>query len=516
MNNRDRTLGGDRAHGGAGPIGLAIATLALAALGLAGAGASRAYAEEPAALLSSRANTPEIPTTVLEALDSAGDSPGVLEARAAYDKARVEAAAAGYRGDVSFSARPSWETSWVWGDAQDPYHEVTGTLETTVPTGLNDADHTRLRQALSRSAAAEAELREAVLEAVVTTYSVYAEAYLARAELAVLEDEAEAARLRSDAIEGRYARGEVSLLEVLSEREELRNAEQALDTGVMNAELALLDLIIESGAEIPSPSRPGALLDESPQLRSPLEFVSELKLPEHDTVLARIDHSHPRIVRQQALLEVAEADSSPRREPLLSSVSIGYSGQDGHGGAVSYSFRAPAVTLSYTPPRFELGSDPGASDSRRDRDDYETVSLSAVFSVSLGREREYAAETALAAASIEERRLAALHHTLVSEITAAERAVSNAESRHQLALQELERSEAAYAAAAARSTLGTAQPGEPESAAAALSRSRFAVTEREVTLALEKLRYLAAAHLPQSLPQRLQNTLFNEHNGGFR
>ena len=449
----------------------------------------------------------EAPGNLSAVLKTAATGADVVAARAAYETARAEAVALGYRGDLSLSLIPSWETSWVPDDDRDPYHELSTTFEATIPTGLNAAERLRMEQALSRTAGAEAELREALLDTVVSLHSAYVAAYLRHAELAVLEHERKAVRIRINAKEARYTSGEVSLIDLLAIREELREAEQAVEDGVMEAELALLELMLQSGTEIPRRWEPGALLEALPPPASPTEDLAGLTVPELESAIARIGVTHPRIVKQAAVLDAAEAGTRVPRDPLLSSIRVTYSGEDGHSGAVSYSFRAPSVSLAYTPPAFDIGSEP-ESGSNRNRSDENTISFSAVFSLSLGRERTHAEDVARTRAEYEAARLDALQRAVEAEVHSRHRRISAAEAKLELARQAEERAEASHAAALARENIGAAEPGDLEAAAAALARARFARTEAEISLAGEKLRYVAAAHTPEALPETLRDTLF--------
>ncbi len=467
----------------------------------------------------------QLPHTLTLALEATVQSAEVTQAQARYDTTRAQAAAAGYRGDLAFSVRPSWETSWeeagFTDDTDELYHEIRSRFETRIPTGLSHPDQTRLEQALSRAKAAEAELRDVLLQTASELHHAYADAYLAGAELKVLEEEEQAVRARLVAKEARYRTGEGSLIEIMEARDQLRDAEQDVEDGVMRAELALLELHLLTGTPLPPDLRPGELLESTPTLVSPLKDPFRIREPRLDTALDRVAEDHPVVAKQLTSLAIAQAEESVPRDPFLSSVELGYSSKDGHGGAVAYSFRDPSLTLSYTTPAYEIGEPPpsggGSSGTGRDDSDETTVSLSAVFSLSIGRERANLEEAARAAAQVEDLKLQAVKHSVASSIRSRAQAVESARARLALAKHALERAEVSLSAALAQDALGTARRGELEAAEAAVARARFSVLEAEVAVRNAQFRYVASAHMPEALPHTLHDTLFQHAiEGGTR
>ncbi|TVQ36493.1 MAG: hypothetical protein EA384_14200 [Spirochaetaceae bacterium] len=453
----------------------------------------------------------EVPHSLTAVLERAGESADVAAARYSYQSARLEATAAGYRGDLTLSLTPGLKTSWPEGEAFDPYYELTATAAATIPLGLSAAERLRLERALLRVQGAEAELRRSVLDAAAALYSSYAAAYMARREVPVLEAEYEAERQLLSAAEARYNGGEISLIELFKVREDYRRSQQALETGTVQAELALLDLLVRSGSDIPHGFGSGPAAVDTYRLISPLEELPRLEVPLLDTVLPRLLGHHPRIVAQSAALEAAVVQTVVARDPLLSSVRLSYAAADDQSGSLAYAFGRPALSLSYTPPPAGFGTEIPSRSDRDDRDK-QTVTLQAVFSLGIGSERTQAGEAASAAAHHEAVRLEALERALEADIRSHYRRIDAAEATLELSHQALRRAQASLQAILARDELGLANPAETAAARAAAQRAELAVERARITLVGAQLAGLAAAHLPEALPAPVYTTLF----GGLR
>lgn len=425
-------------------------------------------------------------------LREAATAPVVHAAQLERDSALAQAEAAGYRGDMSVSLSPSVRALWpADGDAADSNArgEISASAEAAIPLALSPGERLRVEQALDAVRVAEARIAGAQLEAVSSILTAYAEAWERQAEVAVLAAEREAVRKSVDAAEARLAAGQISLLEITRVHRDLELAERAHSRGRVDAELAYLDLLMETGSsELP---------DVAVHLRSPLEEITEIDLPSPAQVIGTLDHTHPAIASAHAAYEAALREADPMSDPLLSSVRLAVSTASGHDTAVSASIPSPALRLSYRPPSITLPGDGGGGGQPADH----SITLSATFALGIGASRTHAAEAAQAELDRRAAQLAAAYRSVESSILARHRYVEVAEAAVTIAERALERGGISLEATVTRDRLGAASPGELEAAEAALERARFEYDAARVELLTQKIRYLEAAHLPDALPE---------------
>jgi len=468
--------------------------------------------------------------TLAAALSAAVHAPAVRQKVADYHAARIDAAAAGYRGDLSFSIKPSVRTDFDPNergsdDGSSVRYQAGASLETVIPLGLNAQDADRLNRATLALRQAESELREEVFAALVAIYAAYTDAFLATRELPVLEAELEAASSAWEASEARYQAGELAFLRALDARDDFSRAERRWEEGLLDAESAWLTLIMETGSDAGGLSDQTASALEAdasgslfpagmngeqgaPRLGCPAGAMSELDVPSLEHVLESLRTEHPRVVRQLDALEAARGDTEIARDPVFSSARLSYSGA-GQGASISYSRRDPSLALSYDPPRLSFGDA-----SEQDRNSGHTLTVSASFSLSAGAARTHDEEAAAVRVQKEAARFDSIVRSIEADIYARHRRMVGAEAGLELAERAEERAQAALATARVRDDLGTGLPGELLAAEAGLMRAEYEVTRAQVTLVVEQLRYVHAAHRPESLPPLVQEIIDTEMNGG--
>ena len=438
--------------------------------------------------------------TLSDFLRETATAPVVHAAQLERVRAVAQAEAAGYRGDISVSLSPSVRALWPADrDAADAGSsargEISASAETAIPLALSADERLRVEQALDAVRVADARIAGAQLEAVSSTLAAYAEAWERQTEVAVLAAELEAIRKSLDAEEARLAAGQISLLEIMRVRRDLENAERSYSRGRADAELAYLDLLMETGSsELP---------DGAVHLHSPLGEIVEIDLRPPAEVIGTLDHTHPAIASAHAAYEAALREADPARDPLLSSVRLALSTASGHDAAVSASIPSPALRLSYRPPPVTLPGDSGGGGQPGDN----SVTLSATFALGIGASRTLAADTAKAEVDRRAAQLAAAYRSVESSILAGYRYIEAAEAAVTIAERALERGELSLEATATRERLGSAPPGEIEAAEAALARARFDYDAARVQLLTRKIKYLEAAHLPGALPEPIAAAL---------
>ena len=439
--------------------------------------------------------------SLFDFLAATDQAPAVQEARLELESARRQAAAAGYRGDLSFGLNPSVKNVWPTND-DAVYQEIGASVDARIPLGLSDADSKRLEAALDRVKTAEALLAAAYLEAASTTVSAYAEFLQRHEELSVLSAERRAARIKFEAEEAGLESGRTSLVDALRIRRDLDNAERAYSRGETDRDLAYIELLLES---VIAESEDFRLMLRAPHPESALGESLEFSVPHPDDAIAALDASHPRIATATASLDAAMREAQPARSPLLSSVRLSASSADGHSGAVTASIPAPSLSLSYRPPSFTVPAD---AEARSDGSRKHSLTLSAVFSLYAGADRALTADTAQAQIDLRSAALAAAYQSVEASIISAYRRVESAEANINLYQNAVERAEIVYSALELRREFGTAAPGEIETAFAALERAQFEYSIARFALFDERVRYLAAANLPEALPQHIFDPVF--------
>ncbi len=446
------------------------------------------------------------PSDFLSILQQVERTAEVESARYRVERAQLDIDSASYRGDVSFSLTPTWRTQWLTDEDFDPYHEVTATASTSIPVGLSSAERDRLNRAIAQTEVAQIELHGALLSQAAALYAHYSAAYSAWAQIPVLELELEAARVHLTADDARYQIGELSLVDLFKTQEDYRRAQQSLENGTMRAELAILELLLKTGADIETLRRTDEILQRFAPA-SPLQDQYNVGAVLPDRLPDAVSLSHPRLAAQAAAVDAAIADMDVHRDPLLSSVRVSYSSDDGHGGSVSFSVPKPTLSLSVTPPGISVGpefpSAAGRSSSDKDR-----ITLSTVFSLNTSGSRTRAEDIAAAAARFELARLEQLSRSVEAEIHSRRRQIDSAVAAGELAREALERAQASYEAVQSRDALGQVSTSERAAAVATLERARLNVLDAELDRAVAVFNYAAAAHLPSILPEALQGALF--------
>ncbi|TVR05740.1 MAG: hypothetical protein EA403_01685 [Spirochaetaceae bacterium] len=449
-----------------------------------------------------------LPVTLADTLAALPATAEVITARSAYESARLEAVAAGYRGDLLFSLSPTWKQSWLSDSDLDPYHELSLTAAATVPLGLSSADRARLDRAVQRLRIAEADLRAITLDTASALAAAWLKVQISAREIAVLDVEASALRMQLNADETLFRAGELSLGELLRSRDTTHRADLAAENGRIRADSAALDLLLRAGFPIQT-ELASRLIGEA-EGSAPIPLVlPPMTAPHPADVAAKLRQDaysptgtdgqrHPRIVRQDALIRIALTDTAVSRDPLLSTVRMALS-SDGHSGSIVYSFPRPSLSLGYTPPAYGIGS-PLPSGSGRDSTDQNSLTLSAVFSLAVGSSKDQSVAAATVAATQEMNRLDGLLRSLETELSARFRQIPAAEAAVELAYQARARAEATQEAIAARSRLGMATEAESAVAAASVARAQLNVIDAEAAVWSATLSYLAAAYRPDSLP----------------
>ena len=430
--------------------------------------------------------------TLSDYLAAIDNAPDVEEARLELESARREAAAAGYRGDLTVTLNPSVKNVWPEND-RDLYQELEASVDARVPLALSDADAKRLETALDRVKTAEALLAASYLEALSATITAYGDFWRQHEELAVLSAERLAAQKKYEAEQLGLESGRTSLVDALRFRRDLDNAERSYSQARTERDLAYIELLLVSGAYHSEDHR---LMFSAPHPESPLLESLELDVPHPDEAMSALDRSHPRIAAAYNSLEAARRDAEPPRNPLLSTVRLSTSFADGHSGSVSASIPSPALSFSYSPPTFIVPTD---ADIRSDRDRDQSVTLSAVFSLDAGSARSLSADTAQAQVDIRSANLAAAYRSVEASIVSAYRRIESAEANINLTTQAVERAEISYSAVQLRDELGTSAPGEVETATAALDRARFEYSAAQFELIDARVRYLVTVNFGEAL-----------------
>lgn len=451
---------------------------------------------------------PRLPVTLADALAALPATAEIITARSAYEVARLEAVAAGYRGDLLFSLSPAWKQSWLSDSDIDPYYELSLSAGATVPLGLSSADRVRLDRAVQRLRIAEADMRATTLDTASALAAAWLKVQIAAREIAVLDAEASALRMQLHADETLFSAGELSLGELLRSRDATHRADLAAENGRIRADSAALDLLLRSG--LPIQTELAARLISEAADSAPVPLVLPPMTASHpDDVVALLrqeavsptgtdEQRHPRIARQDALIQIALADTAVSRDPLLSTVRMALS-SDGHSGSIAYSFPRPSLSLGYTPPAYGIGT-PLPSGSGRDSTDQNSLTLSAVFSLAVGSSRDQSIAAATVAATQEMNRLDGLLRSMEAELSARYRQIPAAQAAVELAYQARARAEATQEAIAARSRLGMVTEAESAVAAAAVARAHLNVIDAEAAVWSATLSYLAAAYHLDSLP----------------
>lgn len=412
--------------------------------------------------------------SVADVLARVDSSYEVRIARSAVDAAATTLASLAYPGSVAVSVDPGVRATTPLGGSFAQQIDLTGAVSLRVPLGLTEAAKDKVDAARLTLAVAEADLHAARSSVYSGLYSLYQEAWLARAELDVLDLEVQSAKLGAESAEGRYEAGEISLAELKRAEDDLWKAQDALLTGGLEQRLSWLSLLYASGQE----KQPADALDPAIPEATSLPDVTEL-----------VDWSQRRlasVIEQRARVEAAARSLRELRTlPFDLDARITGSFQS-HTAAVSYATDTPQITATYSFPIYTLGSTGGASPSTLTW----SLGLTAGVSFDVGRADRLAADALGAGLRRETQRLDSLLRTTELGIRSRYQQWIKAKEGVQQAQRTLDRAREAQRIVDTKIEMGQASPSDQLLAQAAVGRAQWTVSRARVSA--EEARLAAA------------------------
>ena len=412
--------------------------------------------------------------SVADVLARVDESYEVRIARSEVDAAAKTLASLAYPGSVAVSADPGVRATTPLGGSFAQLIDLTGAVSLKVPLGLTEAAREKVDAARLALAVAEADLLAARSRVYAELYGLYQEAWLARAELDVLDLEVQSARLDAESAERRYEAGEISLAELKKAEDDLWKAQDALLTGGLEQRLSWLSLLYASGQE----KHPADVLDPAIPEAATLPDVTEL-----------VDWSQrrlPSVIEQRARVEAAARSLRELRTlPVDLDARITGSFQS-HSAAVSYATDTPQLTATYSFPIYTFGSIGGASPSTPTW----SLGLTAGVSVDVGRADRLAAGALEAGLRRETQRLDSLLRTAELGIRSRYQQWIKAKDGVEQAQRTLDRAREAQLVVDAKIELGQASQSDRLLARAAVERAQWTVSRARVSV--EEARLAAA------------------------
>ncbi len=399
-----------------------------------------------------------------------GETPEVKLAQVAVDAAARQLALLSHPGDPSLSLEPAVKALTPVDEEDGDFAEqvdITASVSLKLPLGLSDAERERRAEAAEELRLAESALARARESAWVRLLGLYQTAWLAQEEQEVLAAELAAAKAYDDAQRQRFARGEVALVELNRDEEDLREAEEAALRGALERRLAWLEVAFGVGLPIEA---------DNPVLAKPTLPQPRSELPKPPDLVKWASENGQELLEQRAAIAQARASADRLAKTDLTLSARAYVASSDHSASLSYAFTKPEIAAGYTFPLSTIGEIADKSGS------IETWSIG--LGVSLGwqsgRADRLSADVAAAGRAQSEARLAAALASL--ELAVRSRYLQWLKAGDSLAQarRSLERALASQAIVDTRLRLGQASEFERLQAEAEVARARWALLRAEV------------------------------------